>query len=226
MSQASTAELLSSAGLLARLAEVSYPTIGHFLEDGFVDPAIQSLLDPSLTEDGFDAVKIAGPAVTVRIVDNDAIAMNRALLALTPGSVLVVDMSGDHRHAPVGAVTVAAAKAQGAAGVVVDGVATDLLELRQTALPVFARGTSSLTTKRVYGTGSAVNESVQCGGVTVNPGDIVLADSNGVLVLSGEAASAVVDLAAASDAAEPAILARIAAGESLDTILALEDTVR
>ena len=121
------------------LAAVSYPTIGHFLEDGFLDPAIRSLLD---------GVKVAGPAVTVRIADNDAFAMNRALLALYPGAVLVVDMSGDHRHAPVGAVTAAAATAQGAAGVVVDGVATDILELRATGLPVFARGTSCLTTKR------------------------------------------------------------------------------
>lgn len=215
------AEPLTTPELLTRLAEVSYPTIGHFLEDGFVDPAIQSLLDPSLTEDGFDAVKIAGGAVTVRIVDNDAIAMNRALLALTPGSVLVVDMSGDHRHAPVGAVTAAAAKAQGAAGVVVYGVATDLLEVRQTALPVFARGTSPLTTKRLRGTASAVNVPVQCGGVTVNPGDLVLADSNGVLVLSPETASSVLDQAEASDAAEPAVLARISSGESLDAILAV-----
>lgn len=220
-SGASPAQLLSSPELLARLAEVSYPTIGHFLEDGFVDPAIQSLLECSLTEDGFDAVKIVGHAVTVRIVDNDAIAMNRALLALTPGSVLVVDMSGDHRHAPVGAVTAAAAKAQGAAGVVVDGVATDLLELRQTALPVFARGTSPLTTKRVHGMGSAVNVPVRCGSITVNPGDVVLADSNGVLVLSPEVANSVVGQAEASDAAEPAILTRIASGESLDAILAL-----
>lgn len=218
---ASPAEPLTTPELLTRLAEVSYPTIGHFLEDGFVDPAIQSLLERSLTEGGFDAVKIAGPAITVRIADNDAIAMNRALLALTPGSVLVVDMSGDHRHAPVGAVTAAAAKAQGAAGVVVDGVATDLLEVRQTALPVFARGTSPLTTKRLRGTASAVNVPVQCGGVTVNPGDLVLADSNGVLVLSPETASSVLDQAEASDAAEPAVLARISSGESLDAILAV-----
>jgi regulator of RNase E activity RraA len=56
---------------------------------------------------------------------------------------------------------------------------------------------------------------------TVNPGDLVLADSNGVVVLSPEAASSVLDQAVASDAAEPAILARIASGESLDAILAV-----
>ena len=200
------------ATLLPTLADVSYPTIGHFLEDGFVDPAIQSM---------FDGVKVAGPAVTVRIADNDAIAMNHALLALRPGDVLVVDMSGDHRHAPVGAVTAAAARAQGAVAVVVDGVATDVLELRSTGLPVFARGTSCLTTKRVYGSGSAVNVPVRCGGVTVNPGDLVLGDDNGVVVLSPEVADQVLAQALDSDAAEPDILARINAGESLATILAV-----
>lgn len=199
-------------GLRERLAAVSFPTIGHFLEDGFVDPAIQSLLD---------GVKVAGPAVTVRIAENDAYAMNRALLELYPGAVLVVDMSGDHRHAPVGAVTAAAATAQGAAGVVVDGVATDILELRTTGLPVFARGTSCLTTKRVRSAGSAVNVPVQCGGVQVNPGDWVLGDDNGVIVLSAEAAANVLGLALDSDAAEPALLARIEAGEPLESVLAI-----
>ena len=199
-------------GLRERLAAVSFPTIGHFLEDGFLDPAIRSLLD---------GVKVAGPAVTVRVAENDAYAMNRALLELYPGAVLVVDMSGDHRHAPVGAVTAAAATAQGAAGVVVDGVATDILELRTTGLPVFARGTSCLTTKRVRSAGSAVNVPVQCGGVQVNPGDWVLGDDNGVIVLSAEAAANVLGLALDSDAAEPALLARIAAGEPLESVLAI-----
>ncbi len=198
--------------LLRELTDVSYPTIGHFLEEGFVSPAIQSLLAN---------VKIAGPAVTVRIADHDAIAMNRALLALTPGDVLVVDMLGDQQHAPVGAVTAAAALAQGAAAVVVDGVATDVLELRQTGLPVFARGTSCLTTKRLHGSGSAVNVPVQCGGATVNPGDLVLGDDNGLIVLAPDAARDVLGKALASDAAEPDILARIASGEPLESILAL-----
>ncbi|WP_248760777.1 RraA family protein [Pseudarthrobacter sp. SSS035] len=206
-----SSKVLAGTQVLAGLEAVSYPTIGHFLEDGFVDPAIQSLLD---------GVKVAGPAVTVRIVGNDAIAMNRALLELYPGAVLVVDMDGDRRHAPVGAVTAAAAKAQGAAGIVVDGVATDLLELRSTGLPVFARGTSCLTTKRLHGTGSAVNVPVTCGGVNVAPGDWVLGDDNGVIVLSPREAAAVLEQALASDAAEPELLARIAAGEPLETLLA------
>ncbi len=188
------------------------PPSGTSLRTASSPPSIQSLLAN---------VKIAGPAVTVRIADHDAIAMNHALLALRPGDVLVVDMGGDHQHAPVGAVTAAAALAQGAAGVVVDGVATDVLELRETGLPVFARGTSCLTTKRLYGTGSAVNVPVHCGGVQVSPGDLVLGDDNGLIILSPEAARDVLGKALASDAAEPAILARITSGEPLASILAL-----
>jgi len=205
-----SSKALPARQILAGLEAVSYPTIGHFLEDGFLDPALQSLLD---------GVKVAGPAVTVRIVGCDAIAMNRAVLELYPGAVLVVDMDGDRRHAAVGAVTAAAAQARGAAGIVVDGVATDLLELRITGLPVFARGTSCLTTKRLHGTDSAVNVPVMCGGVLVQPGDWVLGDDNGVIVLTQEQATAVLERALASDAAEPELLARIAAGEPLETLL-------
>jgi 4-hydroxy-4-methyl-2-oxoglutarate aldolase len=113
------------------------------------------------------------------------------------------------------------ATAQGAAAVVVDGVATDILELRATGLPVFARGTSCLTTKRIHGRGSAVNVPVMCGDVQVNPGDWVLADDNGVIVLSPAAAADVLGKALASDAAEPGLLARITAGEPLESLLAV-----
>ncbi|WP_427134166.1 hypothetical protein [Pseudarthrobacter sp. S9] len=83
------------------------------------------------------------------------------------------------------------------------------------------RGTSCLTTKRIYGDGSAVNVPVECGGVRVHPGDWVLGDANGVIVLAPAAAAEVLEQALASDAAEPALLARIAAGEPLESILAL-----
>jgi 4-hydroxy-4-methyl-2-oxoglutarate aldolase len=62
---------------------------------------------------------------------------------------------------------------------------------------------------------------VTCGGVRVNPGDWVLGDANGVVVLALEAAADVLEKALASDAAEPALLARIASGEPLESVLAL-----
>ena len=203
---------LLDARLLDRLQQVSFPTLGHFLEQGFLDPAIHSLLN---------GVRMAGRAVTARIEDADARAVNRALNELRAGDVLVLDMCGDLQHAPVGAVTSCAAQQVGAAGIVIDGVATDIVELRDGGLPVFARGTSLLTTKPGMGTTSQINVPVVVGGVLVDPGDLVLADDNGVLILSQHTVAEVIDRALASDAAEPDILARLRAGEPLADVLDL-----
>ncbi|MFM0273901.1 RraA family protein [Paraburkholderia aspalathi] len=188
------------SSLLRSLESVSFPTLGHFMEDGFADHRLRAMV-PN--------VKVIGRAVTLKLLSPDAIPVNRALSQLKPGDVLVIDMSGNHTHAPVGAVTACAALNAGARGVIVDGVVTDLLELRSTGLPVFARGTSLLTTKKRDTMSSLFNEPVICGGVVVRPGDIVLADDNGVLFAEAPALAAVIDMALASDHAEPAILARL-----------------
>lgn len=203
-------QLLIEPTLLARLQAVSFPTLGHLLEEGFADSSIRALV-PN--------VKVIGRAITLQLVDADALAVNQALANLVPGDVLVIDMGGDHTHAPVGAVTACAAASAGAQAIVVDGVVTDILELRETKLPVFARGTSLLTTKRL-GTGrSQFNVPMRCGGAVVRPGDLVLADDNGVLFIDIDTAARVVDDALASDQAEPATLARLRGGEPVAQVL-------
>ncbi|WP_245413267.1 RraA family protein [Arthrobacter celericrescens] len=197
--------------LLDRLSRVSVPTLGHFLEDGFLPPAIRRVAGQGT---------VAGRVRTVRIAGQDALAMNRAILGLRPGDFLVVDMSGDHRHAPLGAVTAAAIVARGAVGVVVDGAVTDLADLRASGLSIHARGTSCLTTKRHGGTGSATGVVLDLAGVPVTDGGLVLADDNGVAVFAPEVLADVLPLAEASDAAEPELLARIRSGEALDGLLA------
>lgn len=205
---------LAHAELLERLGHVDLPTLGHLLEDGFVDPAVRRLGQPR---------RMAGTAATLALDAPDATAVNRALIALRPGEVLVVDMRGDHTHAPIGAVTVAAARARGAAGILVDGAVTDVDTLTDphSGLPVHARGTSCLTTKRLDGTGGRHQVPVDIGGVRVAPGDIVLGDANGVIALPSAVLAAVLEQAELSDAAEPGLLARIRAGEDLRTLLHL-----
>ncbi|MEV4036978.1 RraA family protein [Streptomyces umbrinus] len=202
------------AELLERLRHVDLPTLGHFLEEGFVDPAVRRLGQPR---------RMAGTAATLALDTPDAAAVNRALVALRPGEVLVVDMGGDHTHAPIGAVTIAAARARGAAGIVVDGVVTDVDALTDPhhGLPVHARGTTCLTTKRLDGGGGRHQVPVDIGGIRVAPGDIVLGDANGVIALPPAALAAAVHEAELSDAAEPELLRRIRAGEDLRTLLHL-----
>jgi regulator of RNase E activity RraA len=199
-----------SVELEAKLQRVSFATLGHFLEDGFVSHLVRSQLT---------GVKVVGRARTLRLVNADAFAVNHALVSLLPGEVLVIDMQGDHHHACVGTVTACAATAKGARAIVVDGVVTDIVELRAAGLPIFARGTSLLTTKLRSDPASAQNVEIQCGGVTVVPGAWVLGDDNGLLIASTEALEAVIDIALASDAAEPALLERMQDGEAIETVL-------
>lgn len=198
--------------LQAKLEQVSFATLGHFLEEGFVRHAVRAQLS---------GIKVVGRAHTLRVANADAFAVNQALVALRPGDVLVIDMQGDHHHACVGTVTACAATAQGARAIVVDGVITDIVELREAGLPVFARGTSLLTTKLRSDPGSAHGVVIDCGGVQVKPGDWVLGDDNGLLIASTEALQAVIDIALASDAAEPQSLQRMRAGETIAEVLRL-----
>ena len=201
---------MDESQLIEQLKAVSFPTLGHFLEEGFADSQLRAMV-PN--------VKVVGRALTLKLVGADAIAVNQALALIQPGDVLVIDTCGDWRHAPVGAVTSCAASCAGAVGIVVDGAVTDLLELREGGLPVFARGTSLLTTK-LHGRGdSQINQPIECAGVTVHPGDLVLADDNGVLFLDWPTAAGVIEQALASDQAEPRLLARLHAGEPVSQVL-------
>jgi len=203
---------LTRNALIEKLSSISFPTLGHFLEDGFVDFGMRSLLTN---------IKMIGNVVTLKLADADAVAVAFAVSRLTPGDVLVIDLQGDHAHAPVGAVTATAAAQAGAAGIVIDGVATDVHELRAIGLPVFSRGTSLLTTK-LRGTGtSRFNEPVACGQVEVKPGMLALGDDNGLLFADTATLIDVIDKALASDQAEPALLEKIKSGRAYASILDL-----
>ncbi|WP_213018807.1 RraA family protein [Brevibacterium sp. RIT 803] len=201
------------AEVIEALREVELPTLGHFLEDGFCSPRMVPINE---------GPQMVGRARTLDLREPDALAVNRALHGLNPGDVLVIRVASGI-HAPVGAVTAAAAIAKGAAGIVVDGPATDseVLRIVQDKLPVFATGLIARTTKR---TGSLGDDALDCevdiDGVTVKPGDLVLGDRQGVLILPPAGpGSEVLQAALASDRGEPALLARIAAGEDLRELL-------
>jgi len=192
--------------LRAALEQLSFPTIGHFLEEGFMDPGIRAMVTPA---------KIVGRAITVRVTAPDAVLVHKATELIEPGDALVIDTGGDARHAMVGETIALAARSRGATAILVDGVCTDIVELRHMGFPVFARGTSVLTAKLHGLKPGAINAQVACGGVVVNPGDVVLADENGALCLSPEVARQVLDPAGESDAREPELHDYLRQGGSL-----------
>ncbi|MCC7347551.1 MAG: RraA family protein [Variibacter sp.] len=191
---------------LLRSAEPA--TIGHFRHVGFMEPAIRGLLPDR---------RIAGTAVTVRCFGSDTTIVHYALGKLRPGDVLVIDRAGDNRHAACGGGVAFAARERGCVGIVIDGMATDIAELREFGLPVWARGLSPVTGKRSFTQGDFC-VPIACGGVPVEPGDAVLADENGVLVLKAHEITEAANRAIGMQNAEKKTLARIAAGESMPDI--------
>jgi len=160
------------------------------------------------------AKRAAGTAVTVQIPGQDSAMLHHALGLLRPGDVLVVDRMGDDRHACVGGGVALAAKLAGAAAAVVDGPCTDFSEIRMHDFPVWCRGPSPITT-RVYAIGGSLNAPIGCGGVTVNPGDAVVLDESGVLVLPPDEAEAVADAALARQEREKDLWAKLRAGAKI-----------
>ena len=155
------------------LSGVETATVGHWRLFGFMHHGIQPLLRGK---------RVVGTAVTVAIPGPDSTLLHHATGLLRPGDILVVDRLGDDRHACWGGGVTVAAKAAGAVAGIVDGPCTDLAEIEDSDFPIWARGISPITT-RLYDLGGGLNIPVACGGVVVMPGDAILADDSGVLVL-------------------------------------------
>ncbi len=127
---------------------------------------------------------LVGPACTVKLFPGDNLMVHKALDVAKPGDVLVIDTSGSQRNAVLGDLISNKAKHRGIAGVVIDGLVRDLSGVIETGLPVFARGVTPFGPLH-RGPGE-LNYSVSCGDVVVNPGDIIVADSDGVVVVRKE----------------------------------------
>ncbi len=162
-------------GDLAILAQVETATFGHFRHIGFVNRAIRPMIKRL----------IVGTAVTVAIPGPCTTMLHHALGLLRPGDFVFVDRLGDDRHACWGGGVTIAAKTAGAVGAAIDGPATDEAEIEASDFPVWCRGVSSVTC-RTYDLGGAMNIPIACGGAVVMPGDAVLADASGVVVLRRE----------------------------------------
>ena len=195
--------------LLDRLQQAEPATIGHVRHVGFMDPAVR-LLTPGY-------IRVAGTAVTARCYGADTTIVHYALGKLRPGDILVLDRVGDTRHAACGGGVAYAAKQAGCIGIIIDGVATDIQELREYGVPVWARGLSVVTGKRQFTYGEFC-VPISCGGVAVEPGDAVLADENGVLVMKAHEIAAAVETALGMQANEKKSLERIRNGERMPDI--------
>jgi regulator of RNase E activity RraA len=146
--------------------------------------------------------RIAGPAFTARTGRHDNLMVHAAIYLAEPGDVIVVE-AGDDEMAVAGGNVCAIAQRRGVAGLVVDGMIRDVGESRDKRFPVFARGVSPIPAQRV-GEGE-MNGPLRCGGVTVYPGDVIVADEEGIVVVPRARAAEVLAKAQAKVAADAAL---------------------
>jgi 4-hydroxy-4-methyl-2-oxoglutarate aldolase len=139
--------------------------------------------------------QVVGPAVTVSIPIGGLNMIKMGMEQTRPGDVLVVSGHGDPTCAMWGGNLSRGLKARGVRAMVIDGSARDVTEIREAEFPVFAKAIATAVGV-IETTAGEVNVPIACGGAVVNPGDIVLADEDGIVVVPPEAAMEVADAAA------------------------------
>ena len=159
------------------------------------------------------SMKFAGPALTVEVRPGDNLMIHAAMALAKPGDVLVVDGKGDQTCALMGAIMMNACKKIGLAGVILDAACRDAEEICQLDFPVFSVGTNpNGPTKFVPG---RINWPISVGGIAISPGDLIVADSDGVVVVERDKAESLLALAAKKVADESKRIDAIRRGESL-----------
>lgn len=168
--------------------------------------------------------RICGPALTVDCRPADNLAIHAAVRAGRPGDVLVVDAKALVDVGYWGDILTTAAQVGGLAGLVIDGSVRDVAVIRGMGFPVFSRGISLRGTTKVLP--GAVGVAITCGGVPVAPGDIVLGDDDGVVVVPRAEAVAVLERAQERERREEEIRQRLTGGATTIDLLGLEEKLR
>jgi regulator of RNase E activity RraA len=167
-------------------------------------PAIHALTDPNL--------KLVGPACTVKVYPGDNLMVHKSLDILQPGDVVVVDTSASTMTAVLGDLISTKARHRGAAGFLVDGLIRDLPGIQALGdFPVFARGVTPIGPLH-RGPGE-INFPISAGGIVVHPGDLIVGDANGVVVVPRDISDALLDRLTQRKAAESSYTNAVARGE-------------
>ncbi len=147
-----------------------------------IDPTIKPLKEE---------YKIAGQAYTVKLPVGDNLMLLKSLKEAKPGDILVVDVKGDTYRAIAGDFVVGMMQTLELGGLVVDGVIRDLIDIKALNFPVFSKGTTVSSGEKT-GPGET-NVPISCGGASVNPGDIIVGDVDGVVVIPKDRAEEVLE---------------------------------
>lgn len=187
--------------------------IGQF--EGFSTTMIADALGRCHTMDNMrhwngPDIRMIGTALTVKTVSGDNLMLHKALDVAEPGDVIVIEGGGYTGKAILGEIICRIGQTKGIAGYVVDGAVRDVEEIRQMNFPVFSKGVNPAGPLH-EGPGQ-INVAVSCAGVSVSPGDLIMGDSNGVVVVPYELAVEVLKAARKIKIYEKETLSRIESG--------------
>jgi regulator of RNase E activity RraA len=163
--------------------------------------------------------RLAGPAYTIRILPGETAAVLRAIEEAPTGSVLVIDTGGNGESAVWGGTSSLASKVRGLAGCVTNGLVRDIDEIADIGIPVYAAGIT--VTGTIKNHPGWVGIPVSVGGQVINPGDILVGDADGVVVIPKSLAQEALDGGMKQRSKEESRDARIKAGEPLTLVLGM-----
>ena len=156
-----------------------------------------------------------GPACTVKVFPGDNLMVHKALDLALPGDVIVVDAGGSESNGVMGDLIATKAKHRGIAGFIIDGLVRDLPRIKAVDLPIYAKGTTPIGPLH-RGPGE-INFPISCGGIVINPGDIVCADEDGVVVVRQEFAEKTLQILLAREKNSRAYIESVKAGQFSNT---------
>ncbi|BAP42483.1 dimethylmenaquinone methyltransferase [Pseudomonas sp. StFLB209] len=168
-------------------------------------------------------VRLCGPALTVDCRPDDNLAIHYALTKAKPGDVLVVDAKGFMEAGPWGDLLTLASQKLGIAGLVMNGAVRDADAIIEMGFPTFARGLSIKGTNKCQP--GKVNVPVVIGNVQIQPGDIIIGDRDGLVVVEQDRVEEVIRLSRAREEKEDGIREGIEAGVSTIELLGLQATL-
>jgi RraA family protein len=169
-----------------------------------MNSSIRPFCDPQL--------RLVGPACTVKVFPGDNLMVHKSLDIARPGDVVVVDASSSTTNAVLGDTISMKARHRGIAGFVIDGLVRDVPAIRELGdFPVFARGITPIGPLH-RGPGE-INFPISVGGIVVNPGDLIVADECGVVLVPRDSVASVLESLRARSAANEKYMAKVADGE-------------
>lgn len=172
----------------------------------------------------FEGIRFVGTAVTVKTLAADLAAAFKAIDVCQPGDIVVIDSHGSVNTAFWGENMTMSALNRGVVAAVIDGACRDVEEIRKIQFPVICKGVVP-NVGAIAGYGD-VNVAIQCAGVAVSPGDIVVADGNGVVVVPMSEAAVILQKAQRLLETEHLLQEKIKAGATIGELVDVDEVFR